>query len=88
MNTTDQFLSKLFNDLKTGFVGAEKILKRAKLQDPKITLNQVKEFLKQNEVHQVFQKPMNMKVVPRIHGKIGHYQADLTFLTRYKKQNS
>ena len=26
--------------------------------------------------------------IPRIHGKIGHYQLDLTFLTRYKKQNS
>jgi hypothetical protein len=73
---------------KTGLVGAEKLLKRAKLQNSKITLSQVKEFLKQNEVHQVFQKPTNTKVVPRIHGKVGHYQADLTFLTRYKKQNS
>ena len=28
------------------------------------------------------------KIIPRIHGKVGHYQADLTFLTRYKKQNN
>jgi hypothetical protein len=82
MITTDLLLRKLFKDPKTGFVGAEKLLKRAKLQDPKITFSQVKDFLKHNEVHQVFQKPTNMKVVPRIHGKIGHYQADLTFLTQ------
>jgi hypothetical protein len=88
MNSTNQLLSKLFNDPKTGFVGAEKLLKRAKLQNSKITLNQVKEYLMQNEVHQVFQKPKTSKIVPRIHGKVGHYQADLTFLTRYKKQNS
>jgi hypothetical protein len=67
MNPTNQLLSQLFNDPKTGFVGAEKLLKRAKLQNPKITLNQVKEFLKLNEVHQVFQKPKTTKIVPRIH---------------------
>jgi IS30 family transposase len=81
-------LNKLFNDPKTGFVGAEKLLRRAKQINPKITLKQVKDFLTQNPVHQVFQKPARSNQTPRIHGKIGHYQADLTFLTRYKKQNS
>ena len=38
-------------------------------------------------MHQVFQKPKFTNIVPRIHGKV-HYQPDLTFLTRYKKQNS
>ncbi len=47
-----------------------------------------KDFLTQNPVHQVFQKPVISNQIPRIHGKIGHYQADLTFLTRYKKQYS
>jgi hypothetical protein len=83
-----QLLNKLFNDPKTGFVGAEKLLRRAKQHNPKITLKQVKEFLAQNPIHQVFQKPVRSNQIPRIHGKIGHYQADLTFLTRYKKQNS
>jgi len=32
-------------------------------------------------------KIIRIKQVPRIHGKV-HYQPDLTFLTRYKKQNS
>ena len=35
-----------------------------------------------------FQKPKNSKSVPKIHGKVGQYQADLTFLTRYQRQNS
>ena len=85
---TSQLLSKLFDDPKTGFVGADKLLRRAKQHNPKITLVQVKEFLVHNPIHQVFQKPTLAKTQPRIHGKVGHYQADLTFLTRYKKHNS
>ena len=81
-------LNKLFNDPKTGFTGADKLLRRAKEHNPKITLKQVIEFLLHNPIHQVFQKPSAQKQTPRIHGKVGHYQADLTFLTRYKKQNS
>jgi hypothetical protein len=88
MSSTTDLLSKLFNDPKTGFVGAEKLLRRAKQYNPKITLAQVKEFLKDNSIHQVFQKPTKENTARRIHGKIGHYQADLTFLTRYKAQNS
>ena len=84
----NELLDSLFNDPKTGFVGAEKLLKRAKQHNPKITMKQVKEFLDDNPINQVFQKPSASKHLPRIHGKIGHYQADLTFLTRYKKQNS
>ena len=81
-------LNKLFNDPKTGFIGADKLLRRAKEHNPKITLKQVKEFLLHNPIHQVFQKPTPQKQTPRIHGKVGHYQTDLRFLTRYKKQNS
>ena len=88
MDNNINLLSKLFNDPKTGFVGADKLLRRAKQYNPKITLAQVKEFLKDNSIHQVFQKPTKENASPRIHGKIGHYQADLTFLTRYKAQNS
>ena len=85
---SQQLLSTLFNDPKTGLVGADKLLKRAKEQNPKITMKQVKEFLAQNPITQVFQKPKTSRYVPKIHGKVGHYQADLTFLTRYQKQNS
>jgi hypothetical protein len=87
MNSTN-LLSKLFNDPKTGFVGADKLLRRAKQYNSKITLTQVKEFLSHNSINQVFQKPTKEIAAPRIHGRIGHYQADLTFLTRYKPQNS
>ncbi len=81
-------LNKLFNDPKTGFVGADKLFKRAKQYNPDITLKQVKDFLSHNAVHQVFQKPSSPRKSPRIHGKVGHYQADLKFLTRYKKHNN
>ena len=61
-------------------MGADKLLKRATEQNPKITMKQVNEFLAQNPVSQVLQKPKNSKSVPKIHGKVGYYQADLTFL--------
>ena len=88
MDNSTELLSKLFNDPKTGFVGADKLLRRAKQYNKNITLAQVKDFLSHNSIHQVFQKPTKSKAGPRIHGKIGYYQADLTFLTRYKSQNS
>ena len=84
----NKLLNKLFNDPKTGFVGEEKLFRRAKVHDPNMTRKPVKQFLKHNEVHQLFRKPQNEKRNPKIHGKIGHYQGDLTFLTKYKKQNS
>jgi hypothetical protein len=51
-------------------------------------MKQVKDFLHKNAIRQAFQKPKQTKTEPKIHGKIGHHQADLTFLTRYKKYNS
>ena len=50
-------LNTIFNDPKTDYVGADKLLRRAKEHNPKITLKQVKEFLSCNTIHQVFQKP-------------------------------
>ncbi len=67
---------------------SRKALRRAKQINPNITMKQVKAFLNDNPINQVFQKPTKSKFMPRIHGKIGHYQADLTFLTRYKRQNN
>ena len=83
-----KILDKIFNDPRTGFVGEEKLFRRARVYDPTITRKRVKQYLERNEIHQVFRKPRIKKGIPKIHGKIGHYQADLTFLTKYKKQNS
>ena len=58
-NTTD-LLSKLFNDPKTGFVGADKLLRRAKQSNPRITLAQVKDFLAHILIHKLFQKPTSI----------------------------
>jgi Integrase core domain len=82
-----RLLNKIFNDPKTGFVGEEKLFHRSRVYDPNITRKEVKQFLKENEIHQLFRKPQKVPQKPKIHGKIGHYQADLTFLTKYKKQN-
>jgi hypothetical protein len=79
-------INQLFKDPKTGFLGAEKLLRRTKVINSKITIKQVKEFLSQNPINQVFQKPKNAKLTPKIHGKLGHYQANLTFLTRNQRQ--
>ena len=49
-------LDKLFNDPKTGFVGEEKLFHRAQSIDPDITRKKVKEYLKDNEIHQLFRK--------------------------------
>ncbi len=38
----NQLLNNIFNDPKTGFIGAEKLLRRAKLINPNITMKQVK----------------------------------------------
>ncbi len=67
--SVNQVLNQLFNDPKTGFVGAEKLLRRAKVINSKITMKQVKEFLIQNPINQVFQKPKNAKLTPKIQGK-------------------
>ena len=62
-------------------------LRRAKEHNPKISMKQVKEFLEHDPLHQDFQNPKASKQEPQIYGRIGHYQTDLTFLTRYKKHN-
>jgi hypothetical protein len=72
MPSTEQLLSKLLNDPKTGICGADKLLRRAKQYYPKITPVQVKEFLSHNYIHQVFQKPVNTTITPEIHGKVDY----------------
>ncbi|KAI3655499.1 hypothetical protein MP638_004443, partial [Amoeboaphelidium occidentale] len=85
--SVNQVLNQLFHDPKKDLVGAEKLLRRAKVINSKIRMKQVKEFLAQDPINLVFQKPKNAKPTPKIHGKLGPYQADLTFLTRYQRQN-
>ncbi|KAI3653132.1 hypothetical protein MP228_002557 [Amoeboaphelidium protococcarum] len=45
--------NQLFDDTKTGFVGAEKLLRRAKVINSKITMKQDKKFLAQNPILQI-----------------------------------
>ena len=62
-------LDKIFNDPKTGFVGEEKLFRRAHSIDPDITRKMVKDYLKENEVHQLFSKPQKQSKNPKIHGE-------------------
>ena len=59
--SVNELLDSLFNDPKTGFVGAEKLFRRAKQHNSKITMRQVKAFLEDIPINQVFQKPSTSK---------------------------
>ena len=82
-----QLLQDLFNDPEEGFVGQRKLYLKAKAINPKITIKDVKEFFKRNEVAQVHTIKKTETVDSPIFGIIGHYQADLTFYPKYKRQN-
>jgi len=80
MSDLYELLDKLFNDPKTGLVGEDKLFRRAKALDSAITRKVVKQYLKENEIHQVFQKPKQTIPNPKIHGKVGHYQKIISFI--------
>lgn len=69
-------LGKLFNNPKTGFVGEEKLFHRARVYGPDINRKEVKQYLKENEIYQLFRTAQKVPQIPKIHGKIGHHQAD------------
>lgn len=83
-----KLLSKLYYDPEEGFISQNKLYKKAKLINPKITHKDVKEFFKNNEVVQIHTIKKKTKEKLPIIGVIGHFQADLTFLTNFKRQNN
>jgi hypothetical protein len=82
-----ELLNKLYNDPTTGFIGIRKLYAKAKLQDPTITYAKVRDFIKSNETAQVHSRVQKKKNHIPIFGRIGHYQADLTFYDQFTKQN-
>ena len=66
---SSKLLDKLFNDPKTGFVGEKKLFHRARVYDPDIKRKEVKQYLKDNEIHQLFRKAQKVPQNPKIHGK-------------------
>lgn len=84
---------KLLKDIQfntdTGFIGRLALYKKAKAQLPSITHAKVKEFSERNSLSQVFRptKKPKKKDLPSIVAKIGHYQCDLTFYRKKKREN-
>ena len=85
MNKQD-FLRELYTNPETGFLGKDRLYRKAKELNPKITKKDVDLFFATNstsQLHQTVSKPTNMPIL----GNLGFYQADLIFYPRYKKQN-
>lgn len=73
---------------KKNFDGINNLYLKAKAIHPKIKKEQVKEFLEQQETHQMnFQKVERTKFLPIYSDAPYAFQLDLTFFPRYKKQN-
>ena len=62
----DNLLKKLYNDPKTGFIGSDKLYKKAKAIDQNITLKRVKEWYSRQEDTQRYsnqnKKYLNLKL--------------------------
>jgi transposase InsO family protein len=74
-----ELLDKLYNDELTGFQSADKLYKKAKKIDSKITLKQVREYLSNNATAQITKevkrtKTFNSIISPSVHN---NYQMDI-----------
>jgi hypothetical protein len=79
-------IDKIYKNPDTGFISANKLYEKVKKEDPKITLNQVKEYLKNSTTQQLHTKKKKSQNEAQIYGAIGQYQLDLTFYNQYKKK--
>ena len=87
MNKED-ILKQIYYDEAEGFLGSRALYYKALKKNKNITLEQVKTFLKNQSVNQIFSKDKADKSkMKRIVGPIGSYQIDLTFYDKFKKAN-
>lgn len=82
-------LDKLYYDKQVGFISAPRLYKKLKEQEiTGITQKQVTEYVKAQEVHEVFEKADETNVLFPITSSSEHdYQSDLAFLEQYKAKN-
>ena len=83
----NKLLKEIYYNPSSGFIGENKLYKRAKEKDNKITLKNVKEFLKQQATAQITKevkrnKNYNTIISPSIHN---NYQIDLMDLPQPKQ---
>ena len=90
MVSTDikEILNKYYYDKQTGFISAPRLHKKLKEDGHKITLKQVSEFIKAQEVNEVFEKADDTDILFPITSKSNHdYQTDLAFMPQLKAKN-
>jgi hypothetical protein len=84
-------MNEILNNLyykEYNFDGANSLYEKAKKINPKITMTNVREWLKKQSTSQVFYKKVGKKEFLPIYSEAPHsFQIDLTFFPRYKKQN-
>lgn len=83
----EDLMKQIYYDPFKGLSSAMALYNRVKAQ--KITLGEVKTWLKKQETNQIFQPTDKSKTIyAPIIGQNGDYQADLMFLSQYKTKNS
>lgn len=83
-------LRKLYYDPKRGFLSADRLYEKAKEMDINVSRKQVKEFIKNQKVSQIF-KPIKNRVYYQIKSKnkgVGNIVSDLLDLSNYKHENN
>ena len=76
----EETLKRIYYDPEKGFCGADKLLKRAREEDQTIRMKDVKLFLKDQELNQVFQKSRELLSYPIYSATEDAFQCDLIFL--------
>ena len=77
-------LSKLYYDPKFGLSSASDLHKKL---NGEFTMKQIKDFLNNQDVNQLYTNTNNKKLFYPIIGNVGSYQADLTFFEGLKRAN-
>ena len=84
----EKLLDELYYNPKTGFIGVTPLYQKAKMINPDIKLNDVKEWLKSQSVNQQHrQNTKKISFLPIFTGKSGNFQIDLTFMPKFKQAN-
>ena len=84
----EKVLKELFEDPETGLQSQRKLLKKAKLIDPSITLSDVTKFLSKQETAQLNKQEKKGDFNPIVARKVnGVWQADLLDMRKWSKFN-
>lgn len=86
----EKILTEIYYDPKTGYIGQNKLYQKVKAIDPSITRNIVIEWIKtQDSIQTQNKNPVQTqkKYQKKIVGGHNSYQCDLTFYSKFKRQN-